>query len=278
MDIKRLHIKSIRSIENEDVYDITVAKNHNFFGNGVLVHNCAEISLYGKTEGGESGFQFCNLSEINGGKCIDYATLEKAARAASILGTLQAGYTNFKYMSPSTKEITEREALIGVSITGWMNNPDILFDVDNMQNAATIAKETNKKVAEILGINQAARVTTTKPSGNACTSIDTKIRTELGIMTMLEVFSHITENSIDINDIKPGDFVVPEVPLKVFDDGNTLRDITAFYINGLAETFDITFADGKTYSFTGEHKLKVVGTGWKYVRDLTELDSIESFE
>lgn len=125
------------------------------------------------TEDGESGFQFCNLTEINGGKCVDTEVFNRACKAGSILGTLQAGYTNFKYVSNTTKEITEREALIGVSITGWMNNPDILFDKENMVVGAEIVKDINKKVASLIGINVAARTTCVKPSGNASVLLGT---------------------------------------------------------------------------------------------------------
>ena len=68
-----------------------------------------------------------NLTEINGGKIVDLETFQRACKASAILGTLQAGYTNFKYVSKATKDITEHEALIGTSITGWMNSPDILY-------------------------------------------------------------------------------------------------------------------------------------------------------
>lgn len=114
-----------------------------------------------------------NLTEINGGKCTTKEQLFKAARAGAILGTLQAGYSDFKYLSNATKEITEHEALIGVSITGWMNNPDTLFDEQNMIDAANIVKEINKDVAQLLGINAAARTTCAKPSGNASVLLGT---------------------------------------------------------------------------------------------------------
>ena len=112
---------TIKQVANEDVYDITVEGNHNFFANGILVHNCVEIGMLPMTKDGLSGFQFCNLTEINGGKCITKEIFMKACEASAILGTIQAGYTNFKYLSDATREITEREALIGCSITGWMN-------------------------------------------------------------------------------------------------------------------------------------------------------------
>ena len=120
-----------------------------------------------------SGFQVCNLTEINGGMCTSVAIQERACKAASILGTLQAGYTNFTYLTDVSKSIVEKEALIGVSITGWMNNPDILFDKENMVAGAETVKYWNKHVADIIGINQAARTTCAKPSGNASVILGT---------------------------------------------------------------------------------------------------------
>lgn len=158
-------IKRITKIENEDVYDICVADNHNFFANGILVSNCVEVGMLPTTEDGRPGWQFCNLTEINGAKMNTREDFLKACKAASILGTIQAGYTNFKYVTQETREITEREALIGVGITGWMNNPDVLFDVDNMRDGATLVKETNTEIADLVGVNQAARTTVVKPAG-----------------------------------------------------------------------------------------------------------------
>ena len=132
-----------------------------------LYNPCVEVGMLPKTEDGRSGFQFCNLTETNGAACKTKEIFMRAVTAASILGTIQAGYTNFKYVSKETREITEREALIGVSITGWMNNPNILFDKENMIEGARLVMETNKKVAKLLGINPAARCTNAKPSGNA---------------------------------------------------------------------------------------------------------------
>ncbi len=128
---------------------------------------CAEIGMRAYTEDGRSGFQFCNLTEINGARCSDRETLLNAAKASAILGTLQAGYTDFHYLESASREITEREALLGCSITGWMSRPEILFDEQNMLDAARMAVETNQEMAALLGINPAARVTTVKPSGNA---------------------------------------------------------------------------------------------------------------
>lgn len=113
------------------------------------------------------------MTEINGSYCTSPEALYEAAEAAAILGTLQAGYTNFTYLDDATREITDREALLGVSITGWMTNPQVLFDEDVLKSAAQLVVSTNKKVAALIGINQAARCTTVKPSGNASVLLGT---------------------------------------------------------------------------------------------------------
>jgi ribonucleoside-triphosphate reductase len=138
-----------------------------------MFNPCVEIGMLPRTQSGVSGFQFCNLTEINGGKCVDIAIFKRACKASAILGTIQAGYINFKYVSSATKEITEYESLIGCSITGWMNNPDVLFDRENMILGANIIKDMNKYIANLLGIRQAARTTCAKPSGNASVILGT---------------------------------------------------------------------------------------------------------
>lgn len=133
---------------------------------------CVEIGMYPQIDG-KSGWQGCNLTEINGGKCTSKEEFFKACRAASIMGTLQAGYTEFKYISDTSKKIFEREALLGVSVTGWMNNPEVLLNAETQTEGAEIVKRVNKEVAALIGINAAARTTCVKPSGNASVLLQT---------------------------------------------------------------------------------------------------------
>lgn len=139
----------------------------------IITNPCAEIGFWAKTEDEESGWQGCNLCEINGGYCDTPVKFYEACRAAAIMGTLQAGYTDFKYVSRTTREIFEREALLGVSVTGWTNNPEVLFNTDIMEEGAEIIKITNEHIADMLGINPAARTTCVKPSGNASVLLGT---------------------------------------------------------------------------------------------------------
>lgn len=118
------------------------------------------------------GVQLCNLSEINADNCTTKEKFFDACKAATILGTVQAGYTSFPYLGNITEEIVKKEALIGVSITGWMNNP-MLFNKDILKEGVKIVKETNREIAKLIGINPAARTTTVKPSGNASVILGT---------------------------------------------------------------------------------------------------------
>jgi ribonucleoside-diphosphate reductase alpha chain len=127
---------------------------------------CVEIGLYPQTEDGRSGWQFCNLCEINGKYCDTEEKFLQACRAAAVIGTLQAGYTDFKYLSKETKEITDKEALLGCSITGIMDNPEILLNPEIQRKGAQEIKKMNKKIAKLIGINAAARTTCVKPAGS----------------------------------------------------------------------------------------------------------------
>lgn len=137
-----------------------------------FVYNpCGEVGMYPRVqdENGEwhSGWGFCNLAEINGGKVKTEQGFYDACEAASVICTLQAGYTNFRVLEKWSQKIAERDALIGIGITGLCENPDILFNADIQKRGAEIVKETNQKVARMIGINPAARCTVVKPSGNS---------------------------------------------------------------------------------------------------------------
>ncbi len=132
----------------------------------ILYNPCFEVSFI-PVDDGVCGVQFCNLTSINGSKISSYEQFERAAKAATLIGTLQATYSDFPYLSNAAKKLTEDEALLGVSITAMMDNPDILLGADYQQRAATIVVETNKIWAKKLGINQAARTTVIKPEGTS---------------------------------------------------------------------------------------------------------------
>jgi len=114
----------------------------------------------------ESGWQVCNLTEINGGAIFSKEDFRNAVKAATIIGTLQAGFSYFHYLTDVSRRIIRRERLLGVSVTGWMENPDLLLNQDTQREMAEYAVEVNRHYAEQIGIEAAARVTCTKPAGS----------------------------------------------------------------------------------------------------------------
>lgn len=117
---------------------------------------CAEISL--------RPFQFCNLTTIHAGNVESQEDLNVRARAAAFIGTLQASYTNFHYLRDVWKRTTEKEALIGVSMTGIASGAVLTLD---LKAAANVVKDENARVAALIGTNPAARSTTVKPEGTS---------------------------------------------------------------------------------------------------------------
>ena len=117
---------------------------------------CCEIAL--------RPYQFCNLCEVNVSNVESQEDLNERVKAASFIGTLQASYTDFHYLRDIWKKTTEKDALLGVGMTGIGSGAVLQY---NLKESADIAKEENARVAELLGINKAARVTTVKPSGTS---------------------------------------------------------------------------------------------------------------
>ena len=117
---------------------------------------CCEIGL--------RPYQFCNLCELNVSDIESQEDLNERSKAAALIGTLQAGYTDFHYLRDVWKETTERDALIGVGQTGIGSSTILSYD---LAEAAEIVKEENERVAGLLDINVSARCTTVKPSGTS---------------------------------------------------------------------------------------------------------------
>ena len=115
---------------------------------------CCEIAL--------RPFQFCNLCEVNVSNIESQEDLNERVRIGAFIGTLQAAYTDFHYLRDIWQKTTEKDALLGVGMTGIGSGVILNYD---LKKAADLAKTENARIAEIIGVNKAARVTTVKPSG-----------------------------------------------------------------------------------------------------------------
>jgi ribonucleoside-diphosphate reductase alpha chain len=117
---------------------------------------CCEIAL--------RPFQFCNLCEVNVSNVESQEDLNARVKAGAFIGTLQSAYTDFHYLRDIWQKTTEKDALLGVGMTGIGSGAVLNY---NLKEAADLAKEENARVAEAIGVNKAARVTTVKPSGTS---------------------------------------------------------------------------------------------------------------
>jgi len=140
----------------------------------MIFNPCVEIGMWPIDEtSGKSGWQGCNLSTINCSSVTDEEDFYERCRAASIIGTLQAGFTKLNYLGSISEKIFDREALLGVSLTGTMEKHDLVLTEKVLKNGAKIAVETNKELAKKININQAARVTCLKPEGTSSSMLGT---------------------------------------------------------------------------------------------------------
>jgi hypothetical protein len=171
---------------------------------------CCEIAL--------RPFQFCNLCEINASDIVSQEDYNERARIAAFIGTLQAGYTDFHYLREIWKKTTEKDGLLGVGMTGIADGSVLGFD---MSEAAQIVINENERVANIIGINKAARTTCVKPSGTSSCVLGTasgiharhaayyKRRQRLGKNEALYTYLAINHPELLEDDmLKPGQAIV----------------------------------------------------------------------
>lgn len=210
--------------ECEDVYDITVDETHCFFANNLLIRNCHEISLRKNT--------FCNLVEINGSSIESQEDFINRCKSAAFISTLQASYTDFYYLRPIWKHNTEKDALVGVGITGIASNA---IQPSWIKKGSKAVKEENERVAKLIGINKAARTTTVKPSGTTSVVLGTSsgihawhndyyIR-RIRVNKNESIYQYLKQNHpnlIEDEYFKPKDTAVISIPQKA-PEGSVLR-------------------------------------------------------
>jgi ribonucleoside-diphosphate reductase alpha chain len=189
---------------------------------------CCEIAL--------RPFQFCNLCEVNVSDIVSQEDLNDRVRAAAFVGTLQAGYTDFHYLRPIWKRTTEKDALIGVGMTGIGSGKAQQYD---LRQAAKLAVEENARVAELIGINQSARCTTIKPSGTSSLVLGTSsgihawhndyyIR-RIRVGKNESIYTYLLKNQPELVEdeyFRPHDTAVISVPQKA-PEGSVLRHESA---------------------------------------------------
>jgi ribonucleoside-triphosphate reductase len=192
---------------------------------------CCEIAL--------RPYQFCNLCEVNASDIESQDELNNRVKAAAFIGTLQAGYTDFHYLRDVWKETTEKDALIGVSMTGIGSGRVLGYD---MQKAAQLVKRENARVAKAIGINNAARCTTVKPAGTTSLALGTSsgihawhndyyVR-RIRVGKNESIYKYLVENHpllVEDEFFRPHDTAVISIPQKA-PEGSILRNESPFQL------------------------------------------------
>jgi len=177
---------------------------------------CCEIAL--------RPYQFCNLVEVNASNIESQEDYNNRVRAASFIATLQAAYTDFHYLRPVWQRTTEKDALIGVSMTGIASGIVLGYD---MTEAAKIVNDENERVAKLIGINKAARTTCGKPAGTTSLTLGTSSGAHawhndyylrrLRVGKNEAIYSYLLKNHPELvkdEYFRPHDTAVIEVPQK----------------------------------------------------------------
>ena len=192
---------------------------------------CCEIAL--------RPYQFCNLCEVNASDIESQEDLNERVKAAAFIGTLQAGYTDFHYLREVWQQTTEKDALIGVSMTGIGSGTVLGYD---MQKAAQIVKRENARVAKLIGINSAARCTTVKPAGTTSLALGTSsgihawhndyYLRRIRVGKNESIYKYLLENHpllVEDEFFRPHDTAVISIPQKA-PEGSILRTESPFQL------------------------------------------------
>lgn len=217
---------------------------------------CGEIGLNPTTASG-SGVAFCNLCEVNVAACKNVDEFFEAVEAATIIGTLQATYTDFPFLGLTSERIADRDRLLGVGLLGMVDNP-FVFDPAVQREAAAIVKTINIVWAEKLGINRGARLTTVKPGGTVSLAVG-GVGAGIHPHHARRYFRRVTANPLEpvaqefrrVNphmvETKPnGDWVIT-FPVQAPEGAITLKDVTAIeFCEKVMSTYENWIVPGTT--------------------------------
>ena len=269
-------IASIEKLAVEPVYDCIVDEVHCFDANGILAHNCGEISIaiWGA---------FCTIADV-----VPYhaETLEEAEDA---FRCVTRALIRVNTMDSVYKKEVKRTNRIGVGITGihefaWkffkLGFKDLIDEEKSKDFWMTMARfkravqDEAREYSKKIGVNVPHSDTTIKPAG--CNSLNNEIKTNLGIISFKYLFNDIF--SIDVENMVENSWFEVDKEIKIKDKNNEEKLITKLYCNGVKEVFEIEFEDGNVYKFTGNHQLLTSNRDWVRVDELSEFDDIISFD
>lgn len=248
----------------EDVYDLTVEETHCFFADDILVHNCGEILLGDKA--------FCNLVTIALGRFN--GRFEELERAYWLFARANYRQTcvdlNDGILQRSWHELNDFLRLCGTGASG-IGQWEFSKDAKKIRQLKKWAIDSANSMADELNTPRPKAVTTVKPDG--CLNPETKIKTDIGIISLKEIFS---ENGFDADKMDLG-FVESTKKIHVYDMNNQLQEITHLFNNGWVDTVEVELDDGSILQCTGNHKFLLKSGEWVQAKDLEDGSELMSY-
>jgi ribonucleoside-diphosphate reductase alpha chain len=222
--------------------------------------------------------QFCNLTEVNVSDVSSQEELEDRVRAATFIGTLQASYTDFHYLRPIWKRNTEKDALIGVSMTGIASGGVLSLD---LTKASLIVKRENRRIAMQIGIKPAARSTCVKPAGTTSLTLGTSsgihawhndyYLRRIRVGKNESIYKYLTESIpelVEDDKFRPHDTAVISIPQKA-PEGAITRHESALDLLERVKSISSTWIKGGHQTGHNTHNVSatvtVKPTEWKCV-------------
>jgi ribonucleoside-diphosphate reductase alpha chain len=222
--------------------------------------------------------QFCNLTEVNVSNVSSQEELEDRVRAATFIGTLQASYTDFHYLRPIWKRNTEKDALIGVSMTGIASGGVLSLD---LTKASLIVKRENRRIAMQIGIKPAARSTCVKPAGTTSLTLGTSsgihawhndyYLRRIRVGKNESIYKYLTESIpelVEDDKFRPHDTAVISIPQKA-PEGAITRHESALDLLERVKSISSTWIKGGHQTGHNTHNVSatvtVKPTEWKCV-------------
>jgi ribonucleoside-diphosphate reductase alpha chain len=233
---------------------------------------CCEIAL--------RPYQFCNLCEVNVSDIKSQDDLNDRVAVASFFGTLQAGFTDFHYLRPIWHKTTQKDALLGIGMTGIGSGEILKY---NLEVAAHIAKVMNSMISGVIGTNEAARITCIKPSGTTSLVLGTASgihawHNDYYLRTMRfnkneDIAAYLMVNHPELCEddvLRPADTVCVRIPVKA-PEGSIFRTETAIDTLERVKKFSLEWINAGHVNGDNTHNvsatISILEDGWKEVGD-----------
>jgi len=296
-------IDRVEYVGEEEVFDCSIPGPNCYFANGILSHNCGEITIHLLGA-------YCVIADIAPSLLPEYSLQEISnfrknpksapegfwedwdARFFRSCSTVARSLVRVNSLPALYGKEVARTERIGVGLTGvheyaWLRfglcfddlvDPDISKSLpfwETLAKGRDAVRQAADEYCVKLNRNKPHTYCTMKPAG--CATPETEVKTTEGAKTLRDVFAANGVSMEQIFSTPAGTWIDPTVKIQVMDENNEAKNITKLYINGVKEVFEISFDDTTSVRLTGNHKLKLADGQWRRVDELGADAVVDAF-